>query len=68
MAETKSGALHSIFKVAPKDPESTYIYADVCVRVLAGDHKANSMNKEDGQQQFKSNSSASMNLDKRVRP
>lgn len=25
-------------------------YVGVCVRVLAGDHKANSMNTEDGQQ------------------
>lgn len=48
--ETKSGALHSIFKNIQKDPESIYIYVGVCVRELTGDHKANSMNTEDGQQ------------------
>lgn len=38
------------FSKTSRKIQNPYIYVGVCVRVLAGDHKANSMNTEDGQQ------------------
>lgn len=38
------------FSKTSRKIQNPYIYVGVCVHVLAGDHKANSMNTEDGQQ------------------